>query len=87
MGRPKGSKNKPRVECLPPDDRPELPPPEEKHSEVIDVTIKVITRPNDFMDDAYVIGKRKDGTTYVAKMYMADKVPITNELKKKLGVE
>lgn len=86
MGRPKGSKNKPKPECLPPDDRPSVP--EDVKAQVFDGRIVVIHKPGDRLDGVYVVGKKPLGGNYVAKIGWCDtSVPITSELKKMLGIE
>lgn len=85
MGRPKGSKNKPKIACPPPDDRPE--PPQEVKCEAVDVRLVALMEPGSHLDGVYVVGKRKSGRNYVAKLCYLDRLPITKELKKKLGIE
>lgn len=85
MGRPKGSKNKPKIECNPPEDRP--PIPEDVKAEVFDGRMVVVHKPGDRLDGIYVVGKMPNGKNYVAKMAWADAVPQTHELLKMLGVE
>jgi hypothetical protein len=87
MARTKGSKNKPKVECLPPEDRGEILPAKEEKEEVISCLFKVITRPNGY-HDAYCVGKHANGKPFVIRLEVGtDTPPLTNELKKKLGVE
>jgi hypothetical protein len=85
MGRPKGSKNKPKPECHPPPvrDEPDTVAPEE----VFDARIVVVSKKGDRLDGAYIVGKMPSGKNYVAKMCYLDLVPITSELRKKLGIE
>ena len=84
MGRPKGSKNKPKIECSPPEDR--APIEEEFEWEVIYPRITVIRKPGDRLDGIYISGRRTNGKIYVAKLGWADHPPITSELKKLLSI-
>jgi len=85
MGRPKGSKNKPKIECRPPEDRPSVPT--ECRMVVFDAQIKVIRKSGDRLDGTYVVGKMPDGKDYIAKLGWSDPVPQTHELLKLLGLE
>jgi hypothetical protein len=47
----------------------------------------VVSKKGDRLDGAYIVGKMPSGKNYVAKMCYLDLVPITSELRKKLGIE
>ena len=87
MGRPKGSKNKPKVECLPPPDRePESNPAYDEIEEVLSCQLKVITRPKGY-PDIYCVGKQSNGKPYVIRLSCGtDRPPLTKELREKLEI-
>ena len=88
MARTKGSKNKPKIECLPPPVREsEENPAYDEVEEVISCQLKVITRHRGY-PSVYCVGKMASGKPYVIQLGVGtSRPPLTSELKKKLGVE